>query len=304
MSTIVHTQPRLAESLHFWLRRPGTLVLIMGLLLFSVPTMIFVIQESWTGEEGAHGPIVLLTGLWLLHRRWQEVGYSRKPPRLGPLVWVVFGTLVALQVFARVTQIVEIEGYLMYAVLLLVLYSLVGLDAMKHMWFPLFYLAFVFPPPDTVVAAVTLPMKMWLSTAAVGFLSFFGYPIGGEGVRIFIGQYELLVEAACSGINSIISLVAISLFYIYIRHQADWRYCLFLMIFIIPVALVANFFRVLILILLTYHAGEATAQGFLHNFAGVAMFAIALATIFALDELLKPAWSRGFKARDRNPVHV
>ena len=59
-----------------------------------------------------------------------------------------------------------------------------------------------------------------------------------------------------------------------------------------PVALVANFFRVLILILLTYHAGEAAAQGFLHNFAGIAMFAIALLTIFAADEVLKPLWDR------------
>src|SRR3546814_21130469 len=118
----------------------------------------------------------------------------------------------------------------------------------------------------------------------------FGYPIGGEGVRIYIGQYELLVAAACSGINSIISLSAISLFYIYMRHQAHWRYALLLVLLIVPVALIANFFRVLVLILLTFHAGEAAAQGFLHNFAGILMFSIALLTIFGLDLLLKPFW--------------
>ena len=76
------------------------------------------------------------------------------------------------------------------------------------------------------------------------------------------------------------------------RHQARWRYALFLVLLIVPVALIANFFRVLILILLTYHVGEAAAQGFLHNFAGIVMFAIALATIFALDVALKPLWDR------------
>ena len=76
------------------------------------------------------------------------------------------------------------------------------------------------------------------------------------------------------------------------RHQAQWPYALFLVFLIVPVALIANFFRVLILILLTYHAGEAAAQGFLHNFAGIVMFAIALLTIFALDQLLKPLWDR------------
>jgi exosortase/archaeosortase family protein len=50
--------------------------------------------------------------------------------------------------------------------------------------------------------------------------------------------------------------------------------------------------RVIILILLTYHAGEAAAQGFLHDFAGIFMFAIALAVMFGLDELIRPIWQR------------
>lgn len=268
-----------------------TLVLLFGLLAFSIPTMQFVIEESWSGEEGAHGPIVLATGIWLLLRQWKEARPFIQAPNM-PVVWLLLAVLVPLQIFARVTQIVEIEGYLMYATLLVVLYSVIGLEAMKRLWFPLFYLAFIFPPPESVVALVTVPMKIWLSKAAIAFLQLFNYPIAGEGVRIYIGQYELLVAAACSGINSIISLSAISLFYIYMRHQADWRYALLLVFLILPVALIANFFRVLILILLTYHAGEAAAQGFLHNFAGILMFAVALITIFAADEVLKRLWDR------------
>lgn len=281
----------------------STIALLVGVLLFSVPTMIFVVEQSWSGEEGAHGPIVLLTGLWLLHRRWREVSDYAAPAPSG-IIWLLLAILIPLQIFARITQIVEIEGYLMYAAVLVVLYSVVGFEVMKRLWFPLFYLAFIFPPPETLVAFVTVPMKIWLSQAAIWFLSLFGYPIGGEGVRIYIGQYELLVAAACSGINSIISLSAISLFYIYMRHQARWRYALLLVLLIVPVALIANFFRVLILILLTYHAGEAAAQGFLHNFAGIVMFAIALVTIFALDVVLKPLWDRYVETPEAEAVHV
>jgi len=281
----------------------STIALLVGVLLFSVPTMIFVVEQSWSGEEGAHGPIVLLTGLWLLHRRWREVSDYAAPAPSG-IIWLLLAILIPLQIFARITQIVEIEGYLMYAAVLVVLYSVVGFEVMKRLWFPLFYLAFIFPPPETLVAFVTVPMKIWLSEAAIWFLSLFGYPIGGEGVRIYIGQYELLVAAACSGINSIISLSAISLFYIYMRHQARWRYALLLVLLIVPVALIANFFRVLILILLTYHAGEAAAQGFLHNFAGIVMFAIALVTIFALDVVLKPLWDRYVETPEAEAVHV
>lgn len=277
-------------------QRYAAVALLAGILLFVTPTMLFVARESWSTEQGAHGPIVLVTGLWLLWRQLPQARDVACQPRAAR-VWTLLAIVLPLFVFARVTQIVEVEGYLMYAGLLVVLYSVLGGRALKELWFPLLYLAFVFPPPDTLVAAITVPMKMELSRAAVKFLSLLGYPIGGEGVRIFIGQYELLVAAACSGLNSIISLSAISLFYIYLRHQANWRYALLLATLIVPVAVAANFVRVIILILLTYHAGEAAAQGFLHNFAGIFMFAVALLLIFSLDEGLARYWRRRRRVR-------
>jgi exosortase len=150
----------------------------------------------------------------------------------------------------------------------------------------------VFPPPETLVAAITQPLKIGISKVAIEFLYMLGYPIAGAGVTIQIGQYQLLVAEACSGLNSLVSLSAIALFYIYIRHQANWRYSLLLFLAIIPVAIFANLVRVLILILLTYHAGEAAAQGFLHNFAGITMFSCALLTIFAVDLVVEPIWRR------------
>lgn len=273
------------------------ILLWAGVLLLAVPTMIFVVQETWRGEEGAHGPIVLFTGLWLLWREWKEARrYVRAPSRR--LVYALLAALLPLYFFARVTQIVEIEGYLMYACLLVVLYSVIGGPSIRRLWFPLVYLAFIFPPPETVVAAVTTPMKMELSRISIFLLDQVGYPVAGAGVRIYIGQYELLVAAACSGLNSIISLTAISLFYIYLRHQADWKYAAVLVLFILPVALFSNLIRVLMLILLTYHFGEATAQGFLHDFAGIFMFAIALAGMYVLDELLRPFWNKGVRRAD------
>ncbi len=267
------------------------IALVAGAVALALPTMLFVAQESWGSEQGAHGPIVLFTGLWLLFRLWPAASRRISRPQLGRVV-LAFAVVLPAFVLARITQIIELEGYLMYATLLIALWSVIGTAALRALWFPLFYLAFIFPPPESIVAAVTLPMKMELSRVAVGLLTLLGYPIGREGVMIYIGQYELLVAAACSGLNSIVSLSAISLFYIYMRHQAEWRYAAFLVLFIVPVALIANFVRVLILILLTYHMGEAAAQGFLHNFAGLVMFAAALVTIFGLDAVLKPLWDR------------
>ncbi len=269
----------------------SNILLLVGLVAIIIPTMMFVSQESWSKETGAHGPIVLFTGLWLLRRRWVVAKSFMTPAPTLPIL-LLLSVCLPLFLFARITQIVEIEGYLMYGLVLIALYSVVGHTAMKMMWFPLFYMMFVFPPPETIIALITQPLKILISQAAIGFLHILGYPIGGAGVMIQIGQYQLLVAAACSGLNSLVSLSAISLFYIYVRHQANWRYSLLLSSMIIPVAIIANFIRVLILILLTYHSGEAAAQGFMHNFAGITMFMIAVLTIFAIDSVLEPIWRR------------
>ncbi|MBC2668136.1 exosortase V [Novosphingobium piscinae] len=275
---------------------PAALVFAAGALVLAAPTLAFVARESWSTEQGAHGPIVLATGLWLLLRLLpQALTVAVQPPAWR--VMALFALVLPAYLLSRIAQVVELEGYFMYAALLVGIYGLVGTAAMRRLWFPLFYLVFMFPPPETVVYTLTLPMKMGVSTAAIAILHAFGYPIAGQGVMIYVGQYELLVAAACSGLNSIISLSAISLFYIYIRHEAEWRYAAFLVLLIVPVSLIANLIRVLILILLTYHAGDAAAQGFLHNFAGLLMFAVALLTIFALDALCKPIWNWVFAKR-------
>lgn len=266
-------------------------LLSVGLAAVLVPTMVLVAQLSWGTEQGAHGPIVVATGLWLLTRQWHLIEDAKRPaPALN--VALLFVPLLGLYFLSSVTQIIEIQGFIMYGLLIVALYSFVGGRAIRLLWFPLFYLLFAFPPPDTVVAIVTQPLKILISKMAIELLYLAGYPIAGAGVTIQIGQYQLLVAAACSGLNSLISLSAISLFYVYVRHQLNWRYAAFLVLAILPVAIFANLVRVLALILLTYHAGEAAAQGFLHNFAGITMFVTALLAIFAIDIAAEPIWRR------------
>lgn len=274
-------------------------VLVVGALAVALPTMVSVGQESWSTEQGAHGPIVLLTGVWLLFRAWKHAGPIAPPPVWRPTLIMV--PMLALFTVSRISQIVEIEGYVMYAVLLTALYALVGGAMMRRLAFPLIYMAFVFPPPDTVVYALTLPMKIIITKAAVGLLTLIGYPVGYSGVWIQIGQYQLLVAAACAGLNSIISLSVLATFYIYIRHAGDVTRALILALFIVPVAMAANFVRVLILILLTYHAGEAAAQGFLHNFAGMTMFVAALLIMFAIDTAVGPLIDRFKRSSGKTP---
>ncbi|HWI86029.1 MAG TPA: exosortase V [Sphingomonas sp.] len=262
-------------------------LLLLGILAIAGPTMVSVARESWSTEQGAHGPIVLATGIWLVVQLRREFMPLIKPGNLL-LAMAMLIPILALYVVARITTTLELEGVALYFALVVIFYAYCGSAVMRLLWFPTFYFIFLFPPPDSLVATLTQPLKLNISRAAVALLDALGMTIARKGVIIQVDQYDILVAAACAGLNSIISLSAIGLFYIYVRHNANWRYALLLMIAIIPVAIVANFVRVLLLILITAFLGDAWAQGFLHGFAGMVMFTVALLGIFGIDRLAEP----------------
>ena len=88
------------------------------------------------------------------------------------------------------------------------------------------------------------------------------------------------------------SLTALGLFYSYMRHSSNFAYMVFLVVCILPIAIFANLVRVMLLMLITYHFGEAAGQGFFHELAGLTMFASALIGIFVLDWLASPLRDR------------
>jgi exosortase len=255
--------------------------------MFVLPTMVRVARDTWSTEQGGHGPLVLATGLWALWRELKNANVERTPgnPAIAvPLLAIFVGFFVA----GRITGIIEIEAFSMYASLLAGAYLILGGRLMKKIWFPLAYLAFALPPPDTVVAAITQPIKIAISEWAVYLLYLFGYQVASSGAIIQIGQYQLLVAAACAGLNSIVTLTALCLFYVYLRHRSNVLALLIIALAAIPIAIVSNFVRVLVLVLVTYYFGDAAAQGFVHDFAGLLMFSVALLTIFAVDQLASP----------------
>jgi exosortase len=267
------------------------ILLAIGIVALVLPTMIGVAKVSWSTEQGGHGPIVLATGIWLL---WRELTAAKPAAQPGKLLTglLMLVPLTVIFIVARITGVLEIEAFAMYGALIVGAYLLFGGAVLRTIWFPLVYLAFTLPPPDTVVAAITQPIKIRISEWAVSLLHVLGYPVASSGVTIQIGQYQLLVAAACAGLNSIVTLGALCLFYVYLRHRSNFTAFVVVALAAIPVAMFSNFVRVIVLVLVTYYLGEAAAQGFVHDFAGLLMFAVALLTIFAVDQLATPFYSR------------
>jgi exosortase len=259
----------------------------LGVAALAVPTIIALGQGPWQEESGVHGIIVLVTGLWLVWRRQEELSALDAPGK--PIITaLLLAVALPLYMAGRAFEFISIETAALLLAMVAVAHQYLGVAALKLLWFPIVYLGFVVPLPGWFLDVITLPLKELVSEIVTNGLAAVGYPVGRLGVTLYIGQYQLLVEDACAGLNSLVSLSAIGLFYVYLIRGSNPAYSLLLLAMVIPVAVAANCVRVAALVLITYHFGNAMAQGYLHNFAGMVTFVPALLFIFMLDWLLTP----------------
>ena len=269
-------------------------VLLGAALLLAAPTLYQLGTQVWSKEFGAHGPIVLATGAWLLGRRMPAMALEAKPGHLGlTLVGAVIS--LAIYAFGRAYDLISLEAAGLYGFGLAALYDRFGVQAMLNNWFPILYLGLLLPIPGWALDQFTAPLKLLVSTMAAAIVEPMGIPVVREGVTMTVGAYQLLVEDACSGLNSLVGLIAITTFYIYLLRNAGPRYSLFLVCLIIPIAVLANVIRIVTLILLTYFFGDAVGQGFLHVTAGLFLFALSLGLMFLIDSVASRFWP-GLKA--------
>jgi exosortase B len=177
-----------------------------------------------------------------------------------------------------------------------VLLAMRGWPGLRALWFPVLFVAYLVPLPGMYLYAITGPLKQTISSIVEATLYAAGYPVAQTGVMIMIGQYELLVADACAGLNSMISLSAVGLLYLYLMRRQSWLHNALIFAGLLPIAFLANVVRVLALALITYHFGDAAGQGFLHGFSGLALFMFALAGILAFDAILSSTIARNTAA--------
>jgi exosortase B len=265
---------------------------LAGLLLLFVPTFADLFSGPWISDEQGHGPIIFGLFLWLCVRNWNNMLAATSAGASARSGWPLLALGLLLYMGGRSQHILMFEVASIICVLAAVLLLKRGARALRLLWFPFFFLLFMVPLPSEFVAMLTLPMKMAVSWVTEQLLFAAGYPISRSGVILQIGQYQLLVADACAGLQTLLTLEALGLFYLnLVRHGSALRN-IGLALLIIPISLCANVIRVMALTLITYYGGDAAGQGFLHSFAGIILFLTALSLILGVDALLQWAVRR------------
>ena len=258
--------------------------IIIGLLALYLPTYQQVFSNLWVHEDQAHGPIVLMVIVFLFWQKREHFALSAadKPAPIMGGINFFFGLLCYVAGRSQDIFILDLASQMF--VLAGIFLFMRGLPMLKALWFPLFFIIFMIPFP---LDSFTLPMKMAVSYVTETILFWFDYPIAREGVILQIGQYQLLVADACAGMHTLISLEALGLLYLsLVKHDSLIRN-ITLTILIIPISFTANVIRVITLTLITYYFGDEVGQGFVHGFAGILLFFVALMFIMTVDSMLQ-----------------
>jgi exosortase B len=275
------SSPRSGEW-YYWL---PLIILVLGWLVMYVPAYYELSRTIWASDEQGHGPIILGVSIWLLWQKRTELqNLDRRPLIFLPSVLILVGVLAYAVGRSQVIWTAEIGSQIVVLIALLLFFY--GIQGVRLVWFPLFFLVFMIPWPGDWVTAVTSPLKSAVSIVASNILYGVGYPVGRAGVILTVGQYQLLVADACSGLNSMFTLESLGLLYMNLMRYTSVARNIALAVLIIPISFAANVIRVMVLVLVTYYFGDDAGQGFMHGFAGMLLFLVALCLILFVDRLL------------------
>jgi exosortase B len=260
-------------------------LLWLGFAAMFLPSYWRAAHGLWQVEEHSHLPMILMVSLWLLWRELPNtanIAVSSNPWQ----AWTLLLIGLPLYVIGRVLGSSSLEFLAHLLVFVSIFFFTRGWGHVRSLWFPLLYLVFFIPLPATVVDLVTSPLKIEISSVVTSILAAAGYPIARSGVIISIGQYQLLVADACSGINSMLSLLALGTLFMYLMRRPSFVHNALMFLAIIPIAFMANIVRVIVLVLVTFYQGDEAGQGFLHGAAGIVVLLVALGMFFLLDAVL------------------
>jgi exosortase len=255
-----------------WSAILGSLIL----LLYASVLKLLVLQW-WTDADYGHGFFVpLFSGyiLWRERKRWTNTEITPSNfgfvVMLGAIGLLMLGSLGAEIFISRFSVLVLLAGMILF---------LSGWRMLRVVSFPLGYLMWMIPIPVIIYNQITFPLQLIASRLATACLELAKVPVLRDGNILILSNYSLEVVEACSGIRSLMTLMALAVAYGYLVSPRRWvRYVLAALM--VPIAVITNAIRIMGAGILARHFGPAAAEGFLHEFSGWAIFLVALLLMF------------------------
>jgi len=252
------------------------LVFLAALVQVYWPVMTGLAHQWTTDADSAHALICVPLAVGFAFARRGELRRTIAQPRVaglalaaGGLGLLLLGRLGAELFLTRFSLVVFLAGSVVF---------LLGWRHLRILAFPFALLLLSVPIPAVLVAQVTLPLQLFASAGAESSLGLMSIPVFRDGNILVLPNATLQVAEACSGIRSLVSLVALSLIIARTTEHRPWARVL-IVLSAAPVAVLVNALRVTTTAAATYWYGRGAAEGLVHELVGLAMFIVALALV-------------------------
>ncbi len=262
----------------------NTLFIILGLFLLLYYSAFMDLVQVWsTDEDYSHGFFILPISLYLVWRKREEILAS---PRAT--AWWGYALMALWAVMYSAGVIGQISTVMYLSMLLFPLGAcaiIAGGQVARIILFPTVFMIFMFPIPSEIYTRVTNPLMLISTDISFKLLSILGTPILQEGNILSLPNYTMRVVVACSGIRSLMMIMALTLLIGYSMLSSNLIRMIFFFVSI-PIAIIGNIFRITVTALIAYHYSPEAADGFSHTLAGLFTFALSFLLLFLCMELI------------------
>ena len=259
----------------------GLLCVLVALIYDRVLAKLVI--DWWQIPDNSHGFLVPLFAGYLAWSRRETILKTRLKPAWSGVLVIALGLMVLLvgdlgaELFlSRLSFVILLTGMTI---------CFGGWALFGELRFSILVLLLAIPVPAIVLNHITLPLQMLASKVASATLPLFGVPVLRDGNVIRLPVMDLEVAEACSGIRSLVSLLAMALFYGYFVERSNLRR-LFLVLLSVPIAIAANALRIVGTGLCVQYWDPEKAMGFFHEFSGWVVFLASLTCLFLLQRLM------------------
>jgi exosortase len=240
-------------------------------------------RQWWDDPNYGHGffvPVFAGYVLWSERDRWSALSFRGNNFGLAIMLFAiglrVLGTLGAELFTARLSLLILICGIVIF---------LAGSQMLRSISFPIGYLLFMIPLPSIVYYQVTFPLQLWASRLGASGLVALGIHTVREGNLLVLPNCTLNVVEACSGIRSLLSLLAAVVAYGYLAEQSTWKRSV-LAVASIPIAIATNGLRLVVTGVLSNRFGPNADSGVVHLTLGLGTFALAFLLVLLVHKVL------------------
>jgi len=254
-------------------------------IIAYIPTFIWMI-DRWSSAETyySHGFLVPLISGFIIWQKRKELNKLKiKPLNSG---WLFFGVGISIHAISALWQVAFSSGFSLILVLMGLVLLCLGEEFLKQLLFPILFLTFMIPLPLVAIANLSFRLKIFASQVSTIIVNKLGVVAVREGSVIKTAHSYLVVEDPCSGIRSLIALIALGVLMAYFSNISRAKKII-LFLSSIPIAILSNIIRIVSVTLTSEMYGSKFATGAFHDVMGILVFVFAFIGLSMMAKLLE-----------------